>query len=208
MATVTNVAQLLQFVPGVPPERIRLVPKPGEATEEDVVRLWEEQKILCELVDGILVEKPMGFQESVIASRVIMYLSLFVHEHDLGVVAGEAGMLRISAHRVRMPDVSYLSWAQLPDHQIPSTPILGAHPDLAVEVLSPSNTDTEMARKIAEYFASGTRLAWIVDPPTRTVTVYTSAEPGEVLHADQTLTGGDLLPGFELPIAKIFHGLT
>jgi Uma2 family endonuclease len=216
MATVTdqiavefvNVGQLLEFVPGVPPGRIRLIPTPGEATEEDVVRLWHQHKILCELVDGVLVEKPMGFQESVIASRISMYLSLFVQEHDLGVVAGESGMLRIAAGRVRMPDVSYLAWEQLPNRHVPTTPILGAHPDLAVEVLSLSNTDTEMTRKIAEYFASGTQLVWIVDPPARTVTIYSSPENGVLLNAHQSLSGGDFLPGFELAIEKIFHGLS
>src|SRR5437588_66928 len=80
--------------------------------------------------------------------------------------------------------------------------------DLAGEVLSPSNTRAEIARKRREYFAAGTRLAWIVDPKTRTVEVYTSAEkPDVILSEDGTLTGGDVLPGFTLELRGVFAEL-
>jgi Uma2 family endonuclease len=202
-----TVGQLLEYVPGIPPSRIRLLPTPGGASEDDIVRLWEEQKILCELFDGVLVEKPMAYTESVISYRIGAALAIYLKTHDLGLVAGEAGMLRIAARRVRSPDVSFVSWEQLPNRRLPREAIFSAHPDLAVEVLSPSNTQTEMTRKISEYFAAGTRLVWIVNPDDRTVTIYTSPEPGEVLQLDQTLTGGDLLPAFELPRVEIFSGL-
>ena len=81
-------------------------------------------------------------------------------------------------------------------------------PDLAVEVLSDSNTKAEIARKRREYFVAGTRLAWIVDPRTRTVEVYTSPDaPDATLDQEQMLNGGTVLPGFSLSLAELFAEL-
>ena len=84
------------------------------------------------------------------------------------------------------------------------SPILPLAPDLAVEVLSEGNTPREMARKVSEYFDGDCRLVWLVDPRTRTVTVFTSAADEITLTEKQTLTGGDVLPGFRLPLRKLF----
>src|SRR5690348_10027749 len=97
-----------------------------------------------------------------------------MRKNSLGLVAGSDGMMRIATGLVRMPDVSVVLWERLPDHKVPSEPIPSLAPDLAVEVLSPSNTSAEMNRKIAEYFDAGCRSVWIVDPSTRTVHVYES----------------------------------
>jgi Uma2 family endonuclease len=78
------------------------------------------------------------------------------------------------------------------------------YPDLAVEVLSKSNTEKEMKRKLREYFEAGTRLVWLVDPKARTVRVYTSPRKFKLLTEDQTLDGGEVLPGFELSLRKLF----
>ena len=78
-------------------------------------------------------------------------------------------------------------------------------PDLAVEILSESNTPAEMERKLREYFAAGTRLVWYADPVARSVTVYTSPEGSTVLREDDTLHGNDVLPGFRLPIREWFE---
>jgi Uma2 family endonuclease len=77
-------------------------------------------------------------------------------------------------------------------------------PALAVEVLSPSNTAKEMQRKRKEYFFGGTRVVWIVDEATRTVEVWTSPDECVTLSEDETLDGGELLPGFRLPLREIF----
>jgi Uma2 family endonuclease len=113
-------------------------------------------------------------------------------------------MLRLSPGLVRIPDLSFISRARLADHRRARAPILPLAPDLAIEVLSEGNTPREMARKVSEYFASGCRLVWLVDPRTRTVDVYTSVAKPIVLTEKQTLTGGDVLPGFRLPLRKLF----
>jgi Uma2 family endonuclease len=90
---------------------------------------------------------------------------------------------------------------------MPTEAIPGLAPNLAVEVLSESNTPGEMARKRREYFAAGVQLVWLVDPRTRTVEVFTSPEQSVLLHADHTLGGGTVLPGFTLSVRELFAEL-
>lgn len=94
-----------------------------------------------------------------------------------------------------------------PGGVVPDQPMLRLAPALAVEVLSPGNTREEMDRKLQDYFAAGVRLVWNVDPEARAVTVYTAPDRSCVLAEDQTLDGGDVLPGFTLPLRKLFARL-
>jgi Uma2 family endonuclease len=199
--SLETVADLLESLGDIPPERVRMRPLPGTATEDDVLAILAREKRLCELVDGVLVEKPMGFDESRMASEIIIALGLYLRAHNLGTVAGEAGMLRLLPGLVRIPDVCFVSWALLPRTYGQIPPIA---PDLAIEVLSPSNTRMEMARKLRDYFGAGTRLVWIFDLRSRTVTVYTAPEQFTVLDDSQTLEGGDVLPGFAVSLGELF----
>jgi Uma2 family endonuclease len=113
-------------------------------------------------------------------------------------------MLRLSPGLVRIPDLSFVSRARLARHRRAREPILPLAPDIAIEVLSDGNTRREMSRKVNEYFASECRLVWLIDPRTRTVVVYTSPTESVTLSAKQTLTGGDVLPGFRLPLRNLF----
>jgi Uma2 family endonuclease len=199
-----NVAELLHDLGDIPPERVRLNPTPGQATERDLLKLNDHSDRLYELVDGVLVEKPMGYLESSLAMRLGSFLTLYAEQHDLGDVTGEGGSHRILPGVVRLPDVAFVSWGRLPNRQLPDTPIPDLAPDLAVEVLSRSNTRAEIARKLKEYFLGGTRLVWIVDPKKRTVQVHTAPDESTTLAEDQTLDGGDVLPGFELSLRTLF----
>ena len=134
----------------------------------------------------------------------LQFLLTFVEQHALGIVAGEAGMLRLAPGRVRIPDVSFVSWDRLPQRRVPRQPIPDLVPDLAVEVLSEGNTPREMEQKLQEYFTAGVRLVWYVDPIRQEVYVYTATDQREVLHADHTLRGGEVLPGFTLPVRQLF----
>jgi Uma2 family endonuclease len=192
---------------GIPLLRIRMYPRPGLATEEDVLEIQARTGRLCELVDGILVEKTMGYCESLVASIIIRLLGSFVDGHDLGIVLGEAGALRILPNRVRIPDVSFLSWDRFPDRQLPQERIPAVAPDLAIEVLSKDNTPREMQRKLQEYFSAGVRLVWYIDPATRTARAYTAPDQSVLVAEDQALSGGDVLPGFELTLRDVFAKL-
>lgn len=202
--TQWTVADLLARFGPILISRIRTDPAPGTATEADVIEIHDREGRLYELVDGVLVEKAMGYHESYLACLLIQLLNNFVIPRKLGLVAGEGGMMRLTVGLVRIPDVSFVSWDRLPDRQVPREPIPDLAPDLAVEVLSASNTRKEMDEKLRNYFKAGARLVWYVDPPARTVTVYTSPQPAAVLHESDTLDGGAVLPGFALPLRELF----
>lgn len=205
---VDNLGQLLEQLGDVAPHRIRMRPSPGTATVRDVIDLLDRSDQLYELVDGVLVEKVMGYAESALAMWLVHLLQSFLDSHDLGLLAGEAGAMEIMPDLVRIPDVSFVRWEQLPRREIPSDPIPGLVPDLAIEVLSESNTRGEMKRKLKDYFLAGVRLVWFVDPDSRTVEVYTAPDQREVLTENQTLDGGEVLPGLSLPLRQIFARLS
>jgi Uma2 family endonuclease len=204
IAQELTLADVLAQLGGVSPKRIRFRPAPGTATEKDVIRIRDRERRLFELVDGVLVEKVMGYLESVLAIELGRLLGNFIKRRKLGTLAGEAGMLRLSPGLVRIPDLSFISRARLAAHRRALPAVLPLAPDLAIEMLSEGNTSREMARKVSEYFASGSRLVWLVDPRDRTVTVYNSPTDSIVLTEKQTLSGGDVLPGFRLPLRKLF----
>ncbi len=202
---VENLAQMLEQLGDVPPERIRWRPLPGTATEQDVIAAWEgPERRLCELVDGVLVEKVMASQESLFAIEIARLMGNFVRERDLGVLLGEAGLLQMMPGLVRAPDVSFISWARIPGEEFGSKPIGAYVPDLAVEVISPGNTKKELQRKMRDYFVAGTRLTWLVYPKTQTALVYVSPTDFRRVPKTGSLDGGDVLPGFTLPLAAIF----
>lgn len=205
--SIPTVGKLLERLGNIPAERVRYYPLPGTATEQDVIEV-ARQSHLCELIDGVLVEKPMGLMESHLASVLIAALCGFVDLHKLGIVTGEAGMMRLSAGMVRIPDVAFLSWSRLPGGKIPSEPIPTVVPDLAIEILSQSNTRKEMERKLADYFGAGVRIVWIVDPQARTVTVHNSPQHFSILNEDRRLDGEDVLPGFVMELKSLFARLT
>ena len=192
----------------VPLKRVVFDPLPGTATEYDQIFRVERQHRFAELIDGTLVEKPMGSFESMIAAIIAKAILVFLEKHDLGVVTGESAMMRMANGRVRMPDAAFTSYDRLPERRPPRDPIWPLSPDLAVEVLIQSNTKAEIDQKVQEYFASGTRLVWIVDPDRLIAVVYISSDqPERVLHVGEALDGGDVLPGFSIPLATIFKNL-
>lgn len=206
IATTTGpatVAELLENL-GVPACRVRLHPPLGQATEHDAAESKNLHGAICELVDGTLVEKPMGFYESSLGMILGGYLHAYLINHSIGFVVGESGASRTIPGRVRMPDVGFYSWNHFPGRALPAGGVLDVPADLVVEILSPSNTRTEMEQKRQEYFASGTRLYWEVLPETRQVKVFTDANTHTLLGENDSLVGEPVLPGFVLSIQEWF----
>jgi Uma2 family endonuclease len=198
-------AELMEQLGGIPLERIRMQPPPGTATEKDLLDAERApRKLLCELIDGVLVEKVMGTKEAMLASFLGHLLWEFVDERDLGTVLGADGMLRLFPGQVRIPDVSFISWGNWPGRHVSDDPIAEVVPDLAVEVLSPKNTPKEMERKLRDYFKAGTRLVWLLYPKTQTAEVYTSPDDKRRVGKNQSLDGGEVLPGFRVALRRIF----
>jgi Uma2 family endonuclease len=202
-----TVADLLTKLGGISPDRVLLDPPPGTATEKDVLEVEKREGRICELVEGVLVEKAMGYEESFLAMWLGHLLYQFLDEQDLGILAGADGTLRLWPGLVRIPDISFISWNQLPERKIPKKPIPDVYPDLAVEVLSRKNTKAEIARQLHEYFRSGTRLAWVVEPRKRCIRVYSAPDQVRLVTEEQSLDGGEVLPGLSLPLRKVFARL-
>jgi Uma2 family endonuclease len=141
-----------------------------------------------------------------LAAKIIHALCSFLESNNVGVVLGEAGMLAFLPGQVRVPDVSLIRWERIPGRRLPQERIYILVPDLAVEMLSPSNTDTEMQRKLHEYFSAGVRLVWYIAPETQTARAYTAEDQWQDHGPGDSLSGGDVLPGFMLPLEKLFGG--
>jgi Uma2 family endonuclease len=159
----------------------------------------------CELLRGELkMMSPAGSRHG----WVVMYLTLkigdFVTDHHLGVVFGaETGFLiGRNPDTVRAPDVAFVTVARVPE-ELPEGFFPGP-PDLALEVLSPGDRASEVLAKVQDWLQTGACAVWVVDPNSKTVTVYHDRQKITILSAGDELTGGDLLPGFRLAVADLF----
>ena len=199
-----TVGDVLTHLGDVPAERVRLIPHPGEATEADVLEARARSGRLCELIDGVLVEKTVGLLESRLAIRIAFLIEQFLEARRLGIVVGPDGFVRILPQQVRAPDVAFFSWDRLPNRRVPREPIPAIAPDLAIEVLSPGNTPREMERKLHDYFDASVRLVWYIDPRTRTAVAYTAPDASRRIDGTGALDGADVLPGFTLPLRPLF----
>ena len=188
----------------IPLYRVCMNPAPGAGTESDVLLFEHRDDRLFELSNGMLVEKSTGFYESYLAGVLLRLIGNFVVVKKLGIVAGADGLIRLSPGLIRIPDVAFYSFQRLPHGKIPSSPIADLVPDLAIEILSPSNTREEMNQKLHDYFDHGVRLVWYVQPADRTVTVFEHPESASTLTEDDLLTGGVVLSGFQLLIRELF----
>ena len=202
--TMAELIELVERLGDIPPERVLLRPPPGDATEDDLLDQLARKRF-CELVEGTLVEKGMGFEESSLAVWLGHLLLIEMGDRDPGKLSGESGMMRLASGLVRAPDLSFTSWSKFPEGERSADPIADLVPDLAIEVLSASNTPGEMRRKLGEYFRAGTELVWIVDPVRRVVVVHTAPETSTSLTEADTLDGGDVLPGVRIPVRRVFH---
>ncbi|MGC8640423.1 MAG: Uma2 family endonuclease [Isosphaeraceae bacterium] len=200
-----TVADLQRRFGPIPFQRIRQNPAPGTATEDDVLWLNDHEDRLYELVDGILVEKTVGLEESWLAVRIAGLINLHVEPRNLGIATGADGMYRLAGGLIRIPDVAFASWDRIPGGEFPEEPIPDVIPDLVVEVISKSNARKEMDEKLTDYFQKGVRLVWLVRLPSRVVDVYTAVDQFTRLTASSTLDGGDVLPGFSILVADLFR---
>ncbi|MGO8816465.1 MAG: Uma2 family endonuclease [Terriglobia bacterium] len=168
-------------------------------TVEEFARLFERRDCFYELVEGELVTVSPGmFLHNRVRDRLLIVLTAFVEAHRLGIVVSEQPF-RLFGNTVRYPDVAFVrSGRMLPPHKFPE----GA-PDLAVEIISPSNTSREMDRRISDFFAAGSTRVWLVYPEDGEV--YVHGLTGVVRRSgDEALEDSELLPGFSVKVSNLF----
>ena len=189
----------------VPLERIRATPAPGTATEAN---LLVAGKPICELIDGVLVEKPMGTRESLLTADLGGQMMNHVHSDDLGVVLGPDGHLRLQPGLLRASSLAFIPWSAFAGERIPENDVFwSVAPMLAVEVLRSSNTTAEIDRKLRELFHAGCKLVWVIDPITRSAKMYSSPMRFKAIDETGLLDGGKVLPGFTLSLVDLFDSM-
>lgn len=196
-------ADLQQQLGGVPLDRIRVVPAPGFATADDAIRIQDYEGRTCEVLDGVLVEKAMGYFEARVATVLIVLIDHYLAQNDLGIVVGPDGLVRISSSRSRAPDAAYFQWDKFPNRKLPLDPAPMLVPDLAVEVLSRGNTRAEMETKLDDYFAAGVRAVWIIDPARESAKIYETRESVATVASGGVLSAPRVLPGLEIPLTAL-----
>jgi len=181
-------------------------PDPGRPLSAEEFFMLPDDGWRTELVRGLVVrEPPAGAGHGHLGSTLLFHLMAFVREQGSGRVFGADTGFRLfrSPDTVRAPDVAFVAEgrfdAGLPVGYVPFAP------DLAVEVVSPSNTASELQEKVLDYLAAGTRLVWVVDPRRETVTVYRSRDDIRILGREDELEAPDVLPGFRVEISELFE---
>jgi len=179
-------------------------------------KLWTEEELLSlpdngnkyELINGELSMVPTGIEHEDIGATLLAALKRHVSEHKLGVVCGSSTGYWMKSGNLRSPDVSFISKARLKGHKRPPKGFFRGSPDLAVEILSPSDTVENLHGKIVEYFENDTTLAWIINPEEQVVMVYHSPRPDKILAGNDTLQGEEVLRGFTFPVAELFADIS
>ncbi len=171
-------------------------------------RMQPDSEALYEVIDGQRRElPPMSAYETRIATLFTVRLEAFVQAQDLGRAVCEMLFELPSISRQRRPDVAFVSYKRWPkNRRVPSTSAWAVVPELTVEVVSRTETMVEVLAKVREYFQAGAVLVCLVLPAERQVYVYRSPVQIQVLQESEQLDGGDLLPGFQMPVAALFEG--
>jgi len=167
---------------------------------EDFVTLPENADLRFEFIDGEIIEVPLSAYFSAIAAVIIYNIGNYVYPHRLGHVTGEGGGYKVAGARLA-PDAAFVSnkrQAKL-DRQGYNT----VAPDLAIEVMSPTDDDKDLDKKLKKYAAAGV-LVWVFYPDTRQVKIHVPGQKPKTLDIDGVLDGGDVLPDFTLPVREVF----
>jgi Uma2 family endonuclease len=158
-----------------------------------------------EIINGVCVETPrMGVYETWIAS--FLFEKMIPIARGLGRVVVEAMFNLDPEGNNRRPDLAFVSYNRWPrTRRVPKAAAWNVVPDLAVEVVSPSNRAAEIVTKTEEYFRAGVRLVWVIFPEEQLVQVWDSPSACRVVRVGQSLEGGEVIPGFQLSLAELFE---
>ena len=181
------------------PEAIQEIPTPDKMT---LAEFLENDLEGYEYVKGELVPMPPATMiHGQISSKLHIRLGLYVEENRLGQLYIAETTFQLDDRAVK-PDIAFVSTDRLPENREQASPV---PPDLAVEVVSPSDKHYDVTEKALAYLRAGTRLVWVIEPVAKTVMVYRSETDFTVLNYEDTLTGEDVVEGFACPVAQLFE---
>ena len=198
---------------------VTLIQHPGPTQLETPAeeKVWTDAEFMAlnrdghryEIVNGELIDMGnSGAKHGYVCSVLMILLGGYVHIQKLGAMFDSSTAFKLKSGNKRSPDVSFMAKERLQGlDELPDGFLEGA-PDLAVEILSPSNTVEEIHNKLVEYFDNGSRLVWVINPKEKYVLVYRSSEePDRLLKSIDSLDGEEMVPGFSLAIAELFQKL-
>jgi len=177
----------------------------SELTTPDQFAALPNSKVF-ELIDGQLVERKMGNKSSWVAGQIFKHLGNYVDDNGLGWVFISDNGFRLDPERptlIRRPDVSFVRAGRLPNEE-PSDVYDRLAPDLAIEVISPTDIIAELDEKVNEYLAAGVRLVWVIHPTVRRLMVHRIDGTLAALRAGDELSGEDVIPGFRCLVEDLF----
>lgn len=189
---------------------------PQSPAMETTASAWTEEELMSlpkdgfkrELIEGELIMSPAGFDHERIGARLLSRMMIHADAHALGVVCGSSLGCWMANEDLLCPDVSFISRSRLASTRLAPRKFFRGAPDLVVEIMSPFDTIGKVRKKMEDYFTSGARLAWVLNPGEKTVVVYRSPSADRLLRATDTLDSEDVLPGFRLPLAELFADLS
>lgn len=193
-----------------------LIPRTLRSVMDAATNAWTEEELMAlpkdgykrELIEGELIMSPAGFDHERIGARLLTRMTVHAEQQGLGVVCGSSLGCWMANEDLLCPDVSFISRARLASTRLAPRKFFRGSPDLVVEIMSPFDTVGKVRKKMDDYFSSGARLAWVLNPPEKSVLVYRTPEPGRLLRVTDALDGEDVLPGFRLPLAELFAELS
>lgn len=173
-------------------EQFADLPEPTDGSQQELVR------------GKVFVMPPPSGYHGAVCSRIVRRLSTWIEDRELGILTSNVSgvLLERDPDTVRAPDIAFFSKEQLPN--FPRTGYPAVPPDLAIEVLSPSDVFLRMLGKVEMYLRVGVRLVWVIVPEDNGVSVHVPDAPVRVLTADDVLDGGTVLPGFTCPVRQLF----
>jgi Uma2 family endonuclease len=192
-------------------------PAPTQLETPAEEKVWTDAEFMAlsrdghryEIVNGELIDMGnSGAKHGYVCSVLMILLGGYVHIQKLGAMFDSSTAFKMKSGNKRSPDLSFMAKERLQGlDELPDGFLEGA-PDLAVEILSPSNTVEEIHNKLVEYFDNGSRLVWVINPKEKYVLVYRSSqEPDRLLKSIDSLDGEEIVPGFSLAIADLFQKL-
>jgi Uma2 family endonuclease len=182
-------------------------PMMPRATKRDAFRVECRTKLVHELFDGVLYEKPLDSVRALLTIELGLWFGRYLDENDIGFMLESQATLALRRGVIVSPDFSVVLWDQCSGRKVPWEWAPRLVPAVAVDIRGPSSTPERITRRHCEYFLAGVAIVWVIDPKTRAADVYTAPGAKTAVPPTGALDGGDVLPGFRLTLTKLFERL-